>query len=82
MLKIQFHGPMLLMILTVKKCLEFFMKKLQKTNEQKIRIEKEKRKKKTNFMSNGKIMIVYLIAALIKIMLNEIPLHKKLSVLS
>ena len=35
-----------------------------------------KRKKKTNFMSDGKVMIVHLIAALIKIMLNEIPLYK------
>ena len=60
----------------------FYEKKLQKTNEQKIRIEKVKRKKKTNFMSDGKVMIVHLIVALIKIMLNEIPLYKKLSVLS
>ena len=41
MLKTLCHGPMLLVILTVKKLLECFMqKKLQKTNQKEFRVEK------------------------------------------
>ena len=44
----------------------FYDKELQKTNEQEYRIEKVIKRKGDNYMSNGKVMIVYLIAGLIK----------------
>ena len=59
----------------VKKLLEHFTKKKykKKTNQQKFRIEKVIKKEETNYVSNGKVMIIHLIAGLIKTMLNEIP---------
>ena len=44
----------------------FYEKEQQKTNQQEFRIEKVIRKKMINCMSNGKAMIVHLIAGLIK----------------
>ena len=43
----------------------FYEKELQKTNQQEFRIEKVK-EKVINYMSNGKVMIIHLIAGLIK----------------
>ena len=53
---------MFLMILMLKKLLQHFMKK----NQEKFRIEKVIKKKETNYMSNGKDMIINSIAGLIK----------------
>ena len=44
----------------------FYEKELQKTNQQKFRMEKVIKKKETSYMSNGKDMIIHLIAGLIK----------------
>ena len=44
----------------------FYEKELQKTNQQKFRIEKLLKEKVINHMSNEKVMIVHLIAGLIK----------------
>ena len=44
----------------------FYEKELQKTNQQKFRIEKVIKKQETSYMSNGKDMIIQLIAGLIK----------------
>ena len=44
----------------------FYEKELQKTNQQEFRIEKVIKKKVINYMSNGKVIIVHLIAGLIK----------------
>ena len=44
----------------------FYEKELQKANEEEFRIEKELRKRETSYMSNGKDMVVHLIAGLIK----------------
>ena len=44
----------------------FYEKELRKTNQEKFRIEKVIEKKGNNLMSNGKDMIVHLIAELIK----------------
>ena len=44
----------------------FSEKELRKTNQQKFKIEKVIKKKVINYMSNGKAMIVHLIAGLIK----------------
>ena len=44
----------------------FYEKELQKTNQQEFRIEKVIKKKVINYMSNGKVMIIRLIAGLIK----------------
>ena len=44
----------------------FYEKELQKTNQEEFRIEKVINKKETSYMSNGKDMIVHLIAGLIK----------------
>ena len=44
----------------------FYEKELQKTNQKEFRIEKVIREKLINYMSNGKVMIIYLIAGLIK----------------
>ena len=66
-LKVHLHGHILLMISMVKKLLEDFMKKnckrlINKNLEQK----KWLGEKEINYMSNGKITIVYLIVGLIK----------------
>ena len=44
----------------------FYEKELQKANKEEFRIEKELRKRETSYMSNGKDMVVHLIAGLIK----------------
>ena len=44
----------------------FDEKELQKTNQQEVRIELVIKKKKTSHMSNGKDMIIHLLAGLIK----------------
>ena len=44
----------------------FYEKELQKTNQKEFRIEKVIQKKEINYMSNGKVIIVYLILGLIK----------------
>ena len=44
----------------------FYEKELQKTNQEEFRIEKVIKKKETSYMSNGKDMIIHLIAGLIK----------------
>ena len=44
----------------------FYEKELQKTNQQEFGIEKVINKNMINYMSNGKVTIVYLIAGLIK----------------
>ena len=60
----------------------FYDRELQKTNQQGLRIEKVI-KKEINYMSNGKDMIIHLIAGLIKkTKLNEILFYKNESILS
>ena len=44
----------------------FYEKELQKTNQKEFRIEKVLKKKVINYMLNGKVMIIHLIAGLIK----------------
>ena len=44
----------------------FYEKELQKTNQQEFRIEKVIKRNVINYMSNGKVMIIHLIAGLIK----------------
>ena len=44
----------------------FYEKELQKTNQQGFRIEKVIKEKVINYMSNGKVVIINLIAVLIK----------------
>ena len=44
----------------------FYEKELQKASQNEFRIEKVIKVKVTNYMSNGKVMIVHLIAGLIK----------------
>ena len=44
----------------------FYEKELQKTNQEEFRIEKVIKKKETSYMSNGKDMIIHLIAGLRK----------------
>ena len=44
----------------------FDEKELQKTNQQEVRIELVIKKKQTSHMSNGKDMIIHLLAGLIK----------------
>ena len=44
----------------------FYEKELQKTNQLEFRIKKVIKKNVINHMSNGKVMIVHLIAGLIK----------------
>ena len=46
----------------------FDEKELQKTNQEESRIEKVIKKKEISYMSNGKVMIIHLIAGLIKMM--------------
>ena len=50
----------------------FYEKELQKTSQEKFRIEKVLKKKVINCTSNGKGMIIVLIVRLIKKTLNEI----------
>ena len=45
---------------------KFYEKDLQKTNQEEFRIQKVTEKKETSYMSNGKDMIIHLIAGLIK----------------
>ena len=45
---------------------KFYEKELPKTNQHEFRIEKVIKKKSDNYMSNGKVMIVHLLAGLIK----------------
>ena len=54
----------------------FHEKELQKTSQEKFRIEKVLKKKVINCMSNGKGMIIGLIVGLIKKTLHEIFLHE------
>ena len=44
----------------------FYEKELQKTNQQEFRIEKKIKGKVINYMPNGKVMMIHLIAGLIK----------------
>ena len=61
----------------------FYEKKLQKTSQEKLIIEKIiKTKKMINCTSNGKNTMIRLIVGLIKKILNEIPSHKNESILS
>ena len=55
----------------------FYEKELQKTNQQRFRTEKVIKKREANSMSNGKDMIIHLMAGLIKMIL-----HKNESILS
>ena len=58
---------MLFMISMVKKLLEHFMKKnCKKKVNTNIRLKKSIKQKETNYMSNGKDMIIHLISGLIK----------------
>ena len=52
-------------------------KNYKKTNQQRFRTEKVIKKKEANSMSNGKDMIIHLMAGLIKMIL-----HKNESILS
>ena len=54
----------------------FHEKELQKTSQEKFRIEKVLKKKVINCMSNGKGVIIVLIVGLIKKTLHEIFLHE------
>ena len=45
---------------------KFYEKELQRTNQEEFRIEKVIKKKETSYMSNGKAMMIHLIAGLIK----------------
>ena len=66
-LKIQFHRHMLLMFIMVKKLLEHFMKKNSKRLIKKnLRLKKWLKEKVINYISNGKVMIIRLIAGLVK----------------
>ena len=66
-LKIQFHGHMLLMISIVKTLLENCMKKKCKRQiKNNLELKKLLKEKVISYMSNGKDMIIHLIAGLIK----------------
>ena len=63
----------------------YYEKELQKTNQQKFRVEKIIKRKGSTL--NGKDMIIHLIAGLIKmiqneVLLNAIPLYKNESIFS
>ena len=60
----------------------FLGKELQQTNQEKFRIEQVIKRKGKKFMSNGKDMMINLIAGSIKKTLNEIPLYKNEPILS
>ena len=85
-LKIQFHGHVLSFVINDLNGEDiadtFYVKELRKTNQKEFRIERWLKEKETNYMSNGKIMIIHLIATLMKMMQNEIPLYKNESILS
>ena len=57
---------MLLVILTVKKSLEHFLRNNCKKNQKSLEFKKEAREKVINCMSNGNVMIIGLIAGQIK----------------
>ena len=58
---------MLLMISMVKKLLEYFMKKnCKRLIKKNLGLKRWLKEKEINYMSNGKVMIVHLIAGLIK----------------
>ena len=81
-LKIQFHGHMLSFFINDLNGEDiadtFYVKELRKTNQKEFRIERWLKEKETNYMSNGKIMIIHLIAELIKTILykNELILFQ------
>ena len=56
-------------------------KELQKTNQEKFRIEKVLKMKDNNYMLNGKDMIIHLITGLMKKILNEISSYNNESIL-
>ena len=60
----------------------FYEKELQKTSQEKFRIEKVIKEKVINYMSNGKYTIIHLIVELIKKTLNAIPLYNNESIIS
>ena len=65
--KIQFHGHILLMISTVKKLLEHFMKKnYKRLIKRNLEQKKLLGEKEINYMLNGKVMTIHLIAGLIR----------------
>ena len=61
---------MLLTISLVKKLLERFMKKNCK-KQQEFRVEKVIKEKETNYMPNGKVMIIHLIVGFMKMILYK-----------
>ena len=61
---------MLLTISLVKKLLERFMKKNCK-KQQEFRVEKVIKEKETNYMPNGKVMIIHLIVGVMKMILYK-----------
>ena len=66
-LKILFHGNISLLISMVKKLLETFINKTCKKQINKdLRQKKSLKEKEMDYMSNGKEMIIHLIAGLIK----------------
>ena len=81
-LKIQFHGRVLSFVINDLNGEDiadtFYVKELRKTNQKEFRIERWLKEKETNYMSNGKIMIIHLIAELIKTILykNELILFQ------
>ena len=56
----------------------FYEKELQKTNQKEFRIEKVLKKKVINYMLNGKVMIIHLIAGLISSYKNKSIFSKTL----
>ena len=59
-----------------------YEKELQKTSQEKFRIEKWLQERVINCASNGKDMIIHLTVGLIKKTLSEIPSYKNESALS
>ena len=59
-LKIVFCGHILLVILKLQKLFERFPKELQKINQTEFKVEKGIKKKRINYMSNGKVLIILL----------------------
>ena len=79
-LKIPFHERVLSVILMVNILLEHFIKNnWKKQTNKNLRLKKWLKEKEISYMSNGKDMIIHLIAGLIKKMLNEILLNEILS---
>ena len=81
-LKIQFHGYVINDLNSEKIIGTFNKKELQKTNQQKFKIEKVTERKANELYVKGKVIIIQVIAGLIKVMLNEIPMYKNESTLS